>query len=121
MRVLGISFIFCVALLGCGKEESIISAPEKPVTVGFWIKDLPQSRTVIDDSGLSTLWSKDDVIALWASNLYGNGGGIQLIISILISILGMPPLQKPVLPPRLQQLWRLVNILIMPLIPYLSL
>lgn len=76
-------------LFACAKEEfdTPISTPDGPVTVGFWVgrgdtrtetpnagfeMDAPlgaeTTRTQINNDGISTSWSKDDKIALWATN-----------------------------------------------------
>ena len=76
-------------LFACAKEEfdTPTSTPDSPVTVGFWVgrgdtrtetsnagfeMDAPlgaeTTRTQINNDGISTSWSKDDKIALWATN-----------------------------------------------------
>lgn len=76
-------------LFACAKEEfdTPTSTPDGPVTVGFWVgrgdtrtetpnagfeMDAPlgaeTTRTQINNDGISTSWSKDDKIALWATN-----------------------------------------------------
>ena len=72
MRLFNITFVFCITLLGCGKNEIAAPSLKSPVTVGFWIGE-PQSRTVIDDNGRSTLWSKDDIVSLWAEDVQIGG------------------------------------------------
>ncbi|MBR5138784.1 MAG: hypothetical protein IKV12_04465 [Alistipes sp.] len=39
-----------------------------PITVGFIAGGTPETRTSIDDNGISTSWSPDDKVALWALN-----------------------------------------------------
>ena len=39
-----------------------------PVTVGFVAGGAQKTRTTIDDNGISTSWSPEDKVALWALN-----------------------------------------------------
>ncbi len=60
-----ISILFVLSLLACTKDVDTIPAADAPVTVGFWVGD-PQTRTSINSDGITTSWSKDDRVALWA-------------------------------------------------------
>jgi hypothetical protein len=60
-----ISILFVLSLLACTKDIDTTPAAEAPVTLGFWVGD-PQTRTSINSDGITTSWSKDDRVALWA-------------------------------------------------------
>ena len=60
-----ISILFVLSLLACTKDIDTTPAAEAPVTVGFWVGD-PQTRTSINSDGITTSWSKDDRVAMWA-------------------------------------------------------
>lgn len=60
-----ISILFVLSLVACTKDVDTTPAAEAPVTVGFWVGD-PQTRTSINSDGITTSWSKDDRVALWA-------------------------------------------------------
>ncbi|MBQ5914662.1 MAG: fimbrillin family protein, partial [Alistipes sp.] len=60
-----ISILFVLSLVACTKDVDTIPAADAPVTVGFWVGD-PQTRTSINSDGITTSWSKDDRVALWA-------------------------------------------------------
>lgn len=61
-----------IALVACLKEETPTSQQPTPstgpVTVGFCVGNGPDTRTSINEDGISTSWSRDDKIALWATN-----------------------------------------------------
>ena len=60
-----ISILFVLSLVACTKDVDTTPAAEAPVTLGFWVGD-PQTRTSINSDGITTSWSKDDRVALWA-------------------------------------------------------
>lgn len=64
-----------IALVACLKEETPTSQQPTPstgpVTVGFCVGNGPDTRTSINEDGISTSWSRDDKIALWAINSEG--------------------------------------------------
>ena len=60
-----ISILFVLSLVACTKDVDTTPAAEAPVTVGFWVGD-PQTRTSINSDGITSSWSKDDRVALWA-------------------------------------------------------
>ncbi len=64
--ILTISLLFA----GCIKEWGEVATDKGPVTVGFFAGGGP-TRTTINSDGVSTSWSKDDKVALWAINSEG--------------------------------------------------
>lgn len=60
-----ISILFVLSLVACTKDVDTTPAAEAPVTLGFWVGD-PQTRTSINSDGITTSWSKDDRVAMWA-------------------------------------------------------
>lgn len=57
-------------VLACGKESFDTPAASGPVTVGFVVGG-GDTRTTINDDGISTSWEKGDRIALWATSQNG--------------------------------------------------
>lgn len=55
-------------LISCIREDVTIDNHSGPVTVGFVAGGAPKTRTTIDDNGISTSWSPEDKVALWAVN-----------------------------------------------------
>ena len=51
--------------MACTKDVDTTPTAEAPVTLGFWVGD-PQTRTSINSDGITTSWSKDDRVAMWA-------------------------------------------------------
>lgn len=64
--ILTISLLFA----GCIKEWGEVATGDGPVTVGFFAGG-EQTRTTINSDGISSSWSKDDKVALWAINSEG--------------------------------------------------
>lgn len=62
-------------LIACSKgdAESVVT-PDGGVEVGLWLGD-GKTRTTINDDGISTSWSVDDKVALWA---VGSDGSYKL-------------------------------------------
>ena len=60
-----ISILFVLSLMACTKDVDTTPTAEAPVTLGFWVGD-PQTRTSINSDGITTSWSKDDRVAMWA-------------------------------------------------------
>ena len=58
-------------VLACGKESFDTPAAGGPVTVGFVVGG-GDTRTTINDDGISTSWEKGDRIALWATSSDGS-------------------------------------------------
>jgi hypothetical protein len=58
-------------VLACGKESFDTPAASGPVTVGFVVGGA-DTRTTINDDGISTSWEKGDRIALWATSSDGS-------------------------------------------------
>lgn len=58
-------------VLACGKESFNTPAASGPVTVGFVVGGA-DTRTTINDDGISTSWEKGDRIALWATSSDGS-------------------------------------------------
>lgn len=57
-------------VLACGKESFDTPAASGPVTVGFVVGGA-DTRTTINDDGISSSWEKGDRIALWATSSNG--------------------------------------------------
>lgn len=57
-------------VLACGKESFDTPAASGPVTVGFVVGGA-DTRTTINDDGISSSWEKGDRIALWATSQNG--------------------------------------------------
>lgn len=57
-------------VLACGKESFNTPAANEPVTVGFVVGGA-DTRTTINDDGISSSWEKGDRIALWATSQNG--------------------------------------------------
>lgn len=57
-------------LLSCSTEVAEIARPTGKVTVGFVAGDV-ESRTSINDDGISTSWERGDQVALWARSSNG--------------------------------------------------
>lgn len=57
-------------VLACGKESFDTPAASGPVTVGLVVGGA-DTRTTINDDGISTSWEKGDRIALWATSQNG--------------------------------------------------
>lgn len=57
-------------VLACGKESFDTPAASGPVTVGFVVGGT-DTRTTINDDGISSSWEKGDRIALWATSQNG--------------------------------------------------
>lgn len=66
ISVLSLGFAACSE----GIDEGYV-APENGVEVGLWLGN-NTTRTTINDDGISTSWSKDDKVALWAVDSDGN-------------------------------------------------
>ena len=60
-----LAFLFPLLLLSCAKEVNYTDLHKELVTVGFMAGGV-QSRTSINDDGISTSWEKGDEVALWA-------------------------------------------------------
>lgn len=58
-------------VLACGKESFDTPAASGPVTVGFVVGG-GDTRTTINDDGISTSWEKGDRIVLWATSSDGS-------------------------------------------------
>lgn len=67
--------VLSLNLIACSKgdAESVVT-PNGGVEVGLWLGD-GKTRTTINDDGISTSWSVDDKIALWA---VGSDGSYKL-------------------------------------------
>lgn len=66
VMVLSLGFAACSESI----DEGYV-APENGVEVGLWLGG-NTTRTTINDDGISTSWSKDDKVALWAVDGDGN-------------------------------------------------
>ena len=55
-------------LISCIREDVNMDNNSGPITVGFVAGGAPKTRTTIDDNGISTSWSPEDKVALWALN-----------------------------------------------------
>lgn len=60
-----LAFLFPLLLLSCSKEFGDYFTQAEDVTVGFLAGGV-QSRTSINDDGISTSWENGDEVALWA-------------------------------------------------------
>ena len=67
--------VLSLNLIACSKgdAESVVT-PDGGVEVGLWLGD-GKTRTTINDDGISTSWSVDDKVALWA---VGSDGSYKL-------------------------------------------
>lgn len=64
--------LFSVAVISCSKNETeMIDATEQSIEVGFSIAT-NNTRTSINEDGISTSWSEGDKVALWAVDDNGN-------------------------------------------------
>lgn len=68
--LLGVILFFMGAASACTSGDLAPQRQGRPVEVGFYAGD-PQTRTSIDSDGLSTSWSEDDQIAVWAKKSTG--------------------------------------------------
>lgn len=69
------TMVLSLCLIACSKgdAESVVT-PDGGVEVGLWLGD-DKTRTTINDDGISTSWSVDDKVALWA---VGSDGSYKL-------------------------------------------
>ena len=68
------TMVLSFGFIACSESDvESVTTPTNGVEVGLWLGDSKNdTRTTINDDGISTSWSKDDKVALWAVGSDGN-------------------------------------------------
>ena len=68
------TMVLSFGFIACSESDvESVTTPANGVEVGLWLGDSKSdTRTTINDDGISTSWSKDDKVALWAVGSDGN-------------------------------------------------
>lgn len=68
------TMVLSFGFIACSESDvESVTTPANGVEVGLWLGDSKNdTRTTINDDGISTSWSKDDKVALWAVGSDGN-------------------------------------------------